>query len=207
MAQTTEVVKNKNLEKKWNALDWFIASIRYREILRTTSFQKKDLVVCDIGCGIEGKFLASISDRIAYGYGFDMKTENCKSGNIELKQINDLHDGIPLSDNSVDLVFMIAVLEHLADPQQILKEIHRILRPTPGGGGLVLTTPTPLGKPVLELMAFKLHLMNEAEILDHKHYYTGEEIREICRTCGLDVGDSYRKFWFGMNSIACAKKC
>ena len=63
-----------------------------------------------------------------------------------------------------------------------------------------------LGKPVLELMAFKLHIMNEAEILDHKHYYTGEEIREICRVCGLDVGNSYRKFWFGMNSIACAKK-
>ena len=135
MAQTTEIVKDKDLEKKWNALDWFIASIRYREILRTTSFQRKDLVVCDIGCGIEGKFLSSISDRIAYGYGFDMKTENCKLGNIELKQIDDLHDGIPLSDNSVDLVFMIAVLEHLADPQQILKEIHRILRPTGGGGG------------------------------------------------------------------------
>ena len=149
MAQTTEIVKDKDLEKKWNALDWFIASIRYREILRTTSFQRKDLVVCDIGCGIEGKFLSSISDRIAYGYGFDMKTENCKLGNIELKQIDDLHDGIPLSDNSVDLVFMIAVLEHLADPQQILKEIHRILRPTGGGGGGGgKNTPNPTGKTI-----------------------------------------------------------
>ena len=136
MANTTGAVKDKALDKKWNALDWFIASIRYREILRSTPFQGKDLVICDIGCGIEGKFLSSISDKIAYGYGFDMKTEDRKFGNIELKQVDDLHDGILLPDNSVDLVFLIAVLEHLSDPRQILKEIQRILKPCiPGGGG------------------------------------------------------------------------
>lgn len=205
MVTQAKKMRKKSIEKRWNALDWFIARIRYNKILRTAPFQKKDLVVCDIGCGIEGNFLSSISDRIAYGYGFDMKTENRKFGNIELKQVDDLHDGIPLPDNSVDLVFLIAVLEHLSDPQQILKEIRRILKLTPPGR-LVLTTPTPLGKPVLEFLAFKLHIVNEAEILDHKHYYTGEEIRDICQVCGLEAGNTYHKFWFGMNSIACAIK-
>lgn len=189
---------NSKIPEKWNAIDGFIASVRYREILKKIPLDRRDIVVCDIGCGIEGKFLCSIADRIAYGYGFDMKTEDLKLGNIELKQVDDLHKGIPLPDHSVDYVLLIAVLEHLSSPHIILSEIQRILKPD---GEFILTTPTPLGKPFLEFMAFKLHVISEAEILDHKHYYTKKEIQNICCKCGLNV-KNYRKFWFGMNSVA-----
>lgn len=188
---------------KWSLLDKFIAEIRYIEIMKNVIFQNSNMVVCDIGCGMEGQFLLSLKDKISYGYGFDMKTENRSIDNISLKLVDDLHNGIPLPDDSVDYAFLIAVLEHLSEPQIILREISRILKQ---GGKLVLTTPTPSAKPLLELMAFRLHVISEDEILDHKHYYTEAEIRNICSMCGLDIGQSYHKFWFGMNSIACGEK-
>lgn len=188
---------------EWNALDWFIARVRYRKILGAVSFDGDNIVVCDIGCGAEGKFLSWISPKISRGYGFDMKTADGAHANIRLRQVDDLQEGIPLENASVDYVFLIAVLEHLDAPGRMFAEISRILKP---GGKLVLTTPTPRGKSLLEFMAFGLHIINQEEILDHKHYYIEKEIRNLCGEAGLDMRRSYRKFWFGMNSIACAVK-
>jgi SAM-dependent methyltransferase len=46
--------------------------------------------------------------------------------------VADAHS-IPLQDESVDIVWIQAVLEHVLDPNDVVKEIHRVLRP----GGLV----------------------------------------------------------------------
>ena len=96
-----------------------------------------------------------------------------------------------------DAVFMLAVIEHLDTPKILLKEIYRILKP---GGSFCLTTPTPVAKPVLECMA-ALHIINREEILEHKHYYTGREIRILLQDCGFK-SDQYKKFCLGMNSMA-----
>ncbi len=45
---------------------------------------------------------------------------------------------LPLAAASVDMVLLVEVLEHLAAPLAVLREIRRVLRP---GGGLFLTTP------------------------------------------------------------------
>jgi ubiquinone/menaquinone biosynthesis C-methylase UbiE len=50
-----------------------------------------------------------------------------------------------LKDNSQDLVVMIRVMHHLPQPQAVLKELHRILKP---GGKLILEYANLLSKPV-----------------------------------------------------------
>lgn len=50
----------------------------------------------------------------------------------------DINSGIPLPDESVDLIIMTEVLEHLKNPLNALKEAYRILK---DNGLLLLTTP------------------------------------------------------------------
>lgn len=45
---------------------------------------------------------------------------------------------LPFQDNSYDIVLSTQVLEHVMDPQQVVKEMARVLKP---GGTLFLTTP------------------------------------------------------------------
>jgi ubiquinone/menaquinone biosynthesis C-methylase UbiE len=54
-----------------------------------------------------------------------------------LDVIADLHR-IPIASNSMDAVLCTQVLEHVADPDVMVKELHRVLRP---GGVLYLTAP------------------------------------------------------------------
>lgn len=51
--------------------------------------------------------------------------------------VSDLED-LPVPERSVDVVLSINVLEHVADPLQVLRECHRVLRP---GGTLLLVAP------------------------------------------------------------------
>jgi len=48
-----------------------------------------------------------------------------------------------------NFVIMLAVLEHLGHPIEIVKEIERILNP---GGKLILTIPSKIAKPVLNYL-------------------------------------------------------
>jgi ubiquinone/menaquinone biosynthesis C-methylase UbiE len=138
-------------------------------------------VVCDLGCGFDGAFLQALSSIIKRGYGFDCKVQQVTAGKIILSPIN-LDNGIPLEDGNVDCVTMLALLEHLDKPASVLQEVFRILRP---GGKVILTTPAPCSKPLLEFLAFRLKLISAEEIKDHKHYFSGREIRHL-----------FRKHWF-----------
>ena len=47
-------------------------------------------------------------------------------------------DDIPVMDGHFDTVLMSEILEHLAEPEAVLREVHRVLRP---GGTVVATIP------------------------------------------------------------------
>jgi SAM-dependent methyltransferase len=131
----------------------------------------------DIGCGQQGDFLRHIEPYISQGVGFDMRLpENgIKNGKLTLKYCADLtKEQLPLAANTADYVVLLAVLEHLSEPEIVLREIHRVLKP---GGQLLCTVPTWSAKPVLEFLAFKLHIIAYDEIEDHKRYYNKEELK------------------------------
>jgi ubiquinone/menaquinone biosynthesis C-methylase UbiE len=66
--------------------------------------------------------------------------EGLQSGSWDTSDINIISDisAIPLADESVDIVLCTEVLEHLAAPDDAIKEFCRLLKP---GGTLILTAP------------------------------------------------------------------
>ncbi len=90
--------------------------------------------VLDLGCGerVNESFILSCAD--SYRGGDWAQTLHRPMMDL----VADLNGPIPLPDASADTVFSVSVLEHLSNPQMLLDEAFRLLRP---GGALVLQVP------------------------------------------------------------------
>ena len=101
--------------------------------------------VLDIGAG-EGYLARQVHELVATR-GYAAKVEACDlfPGNFRVPEIPchaiNLHGGLSLPDQSVDLAYSVEVLEHLEDQFLFFREVHRVLRP---GSRFVLTTPNVL---------------------------------------------------------------
>lgn len=180
------------MNKQWNYLDKFIQKMRFAAIVKEV---KNGTVICDMGCGVDGKLLEFLKKKIQKGYGFDRRISDSFNENIVLKNLDNIEDGVPLETQSMDHVTALAVLEHLYNPIKFLNECFRILK---NDGKLLLTVPTPHAKPILEFLAFTLHIISEDEIRDHKHYYTKSELEKIFRQVGFSKIQIVT-FEFGLN--------
>ena len=154
----------------------------------------------DVGCGWEARFLKSVEPYIASGVGIDFKAPSLETAKLKTITVT-LDDKLPFEDNSFDVVSLMAVLEHLEKPLDILKEIHRVLRKEGGVSGvLVGTVPSKAAKPVLEFLSYKLGIVNEAEIRDHKQYFNKKDLAEIFAKAGFGKME-HKYFQFGMNNF------
>jgi SAM-dependent methyltransferase len=102
----------------------------------------RDQVVLDVACG-EGygtALLAQVAQRVI-GVDFDPVTithaqTEYRRGNLKYV-VGDARK-IPLATGSVDVVTSFETLEHFAEQEEFLSEVHRVLRP---GGLLLISTP------------------------------------------------------------------
>jgi SAM-dependent methyltransferase len=105
-------------------------------------------IVVDIGCG-PGVFVRYISPRAKYLVEIDVDRDSLGrvcSRNSDLRNVGFLTASalaLPFSDESVDTVLFLEVLEHLTDDRGALEEIGRVLR---RHGKVVLSVPVPPGE-------------------------------------------------------------
>ncbi len=187
--------------KSFNKLDEFIANWRLSKVKRYVS--KGDRVL-DFGCGYQAYLLRNIKGVISEGVGIDTDIEgNTTEGNITLLHQN-VGSKLPFEDASFDKIFLLAVYEHIPLDSTIplLLDFKRILKP---GGKLIMTIPTPKGKPVLEFMAFKLKVISAVQIEDHVKYYAKEDIEHDAKIAGLDLV-YHEYFQLGWNSLQVLQK-
>jgi ubiquinone/menaquinone biosynthesis C-methylase UbiE len=161
-----------------------------------------DCNLLDIGCGFNHKFLSTVAPYLTQGTGIDFKVPAASFGNIRTIQAR-LDESLPFADHSFNAVTMLAVLEHLEKPQEMLAEIGRVLQEN---GKLVLTVPGKWAKPVLEFLAFKVGIVSRAEIADHKKYYDLKELHQLAAAGDRFAIVKHRSFQLGMNNFCVMKK-
>ncbi len=75
-----------------------------------------ELAVADIGCGGRKQVPCAVGVDAVEQPGVDV--------------VADLDGGLPFADASLDHVFAVHVLEHVADMVAVMAELHRVLKPT-----------------------------------------------------------------------------
>jgi len=145
-------------------LDKLFRHLRTKQII---SLIPDDTVICDIGCGANPYFLKAVRDFIAHGIGVDKNIPTLQDPKLEFRKL-EVSKVVPLGDESCDVVTMIAVLEHVEYPEDIIREVYRILRKE---GRFVITIPTPAARMPLEILA-KFRLVDAHEIAARRVSYT-----------------------------------
>jgi 2-polyprenyl-3-methyl-5-hydroxy-6-metoxy-1,4-benzoquinol methylase len=158
--------------------------------------------VGDFGCGYQASFARSVLDGVAEMTIVDIALADDLKADERVRTIEGaLPESLAaLADASLDVVLCLSVLEHLAEPQRMLEEIHRLLAP---GGVALINVPTWFGKRMLELSAFRLGLSPAEEMDDHKRYYDPRDLWPMLVAAGWRPSAiRCRRHKFGLNTFA-----
>lgn len=104
---------------------------------------------------------------------------------VRLMQGDALHLPASLADSSFDLVSMLAILEHLAEPVAALRQSSRVLKP---GGIVVATCPNP----------FWDKMAGRARLENFSHHVTSLglcDLRRCLGEAGFEVLEAGRFMW------------
>lgn len=182
----------------YTGLDRFIARLRFRAALPHIKDQSR---VCDVGCGLDAAFLSYAGSRIVRGAGIDDQAVNGNHTRWPVFRA-DIYGGLPFGDGEFDHVVMLAVLEHLRDPETVLRETFRILCP---GGSLVLTWPQSLVDPLLGMLHRLGFVSKEMESEEHQQRIPLPKLEEMLRQIGYKAF-FHRRFELGLNNLLVSYK-
>ena len=152
---------------------------RWRRAVHAGRFIGRGQQHLDIGCG-DGYFLerSPCQERIG----------------LDLLLGDKLEDTAIFPDGHFDIVTMLAVIEHLPDPDTMFREAARLLRT---GGKFIITTPKVSAEKFIRLYASEVD--NE-----HLSHFDLERIKGMMGPW-FEL-EAYRTFLLGMNQVFCLKK-
>jgi ubiquinone/menaquinone biosynthesis C-methylase UbiE len=159
----------------------------YKDNFVLDQINEKDNAILDIGCG-EGIMLEKLIKRYPNKNitGLDTMLENVQIGSkygLPI-QLGDIYQ-LDFPENSIDLVILMEVIEHLLDPDTAINEIHRILKP---GGKLVTVFPNDAAFIIARI--FTLKFKEAAYDPGHQKQWTHREIRRFLNNHNFDITSS-----------------
>ena len=143
--------------------------------------------VLDLGCG-EAHFAAALARGGAEVVGLDVAAEPLRRARARHPELDlrlaEPEMALALEDSSFDVVWAGETIEHVADTQQWLSEVRRVL---PSTGLLLISTPDhgPLSRLRLALSrrAFEAHFDPRA---DHLRFYTRRLLVDLLGDFGFE---------------------
>jgi len=148
--------------------------------------------ILDIGCGagLLGKELKNRQKCYVAGIEYAPEAATKSETALDRVYMGDAVKVIPeILENSFDTIIMADFLEHIANPEEILSEVKRILIP---GGRLVLSIPNVRHWSVIKDLLEGRWEYQDAGILDKTHlrFFTWQSILSLLNSAGYHI-DSY----------------
>jgi SAM-dependent methyltransferase len=148
-------------------------------------YDSSPITLLDIGTA-DALMLSYVHEHLrgARCVGLDYSLPLLKSNmNSEINLLAGDATKLPFKPNSFDAVVVTAVIEHVLDPEILVKESHRVLR---NGGIAILTTPVPFFDAIASLIG---HVKGE----DHNQGFTLADLSSLLTASNFEVVDA-RKF-------------
>ena len=173
---------------------------------RVSRYLKPGKSLLDIGCG-HGYLLRMSPCKRNIGIDELQCYEYVKdgSGKIIESSVGEgfvVERSLNFKNDSFDYATIIAVIEHLEYPREILQECHRILKKD---GLLIMTTPFPIVEKILLFMDKGSYLFSYKKVKDaHVGYYNLKSMNRL--TEDLFHLLEYKKFHWGVNQLFVYRK-
>lgn len=176
--------------------------IRTRRVARLISDGES---VLDVGCG-RAPLLAALLDsgkaHVRY-LGIDRLAECVKANQRHhpthrFREVDLRHDTGLVLGEQFDAITMIAVIEHLPDPEAVLQRLSKLLN---ADGRLIITTPRR-GTEKLHVLGARIAFCSREACEEHVDVFPDKAyFEEKPQSCGLRL-DHYERFLLGLNQLA-----
>ena len=185
------MIKNKPPTSQNAPLERILSYFRYKRTIKYIKNKK----VLDFGCGIKNWNYEFIGRYPKLLHGLDRSMPSAGVNHNVFDIFRDIED---LPFNDYEIVLSMAVFEHI-DPFILIDILNELTDRTSKNAIIFGTTPTPLARPVLEFLSYKLKLIDESQVRDHEIYYDDFWFNKILSNTNW-ILSYYKTFQFGLNS-------
>ena len=184
-------INRQKINEKWGFnIDYYVYP-RQELVQLIQETTEMPLRILDVGCGC-GALMARVKGLYPKSevWGIELVPEIAEiashMGKILCGDVEKME--LPWKKEYFDYVIMGDVLEHLMDPEIVLKRLQKYLKQ--GGGHIIVSMPNIKHYSViLPLLKWDRFSYEDAGILDRTHVklYTGTEIRKLILRCGYEI--------------------
>jgi len=191
--------KQETSQEKGGLLSSFLKEKRYDAALSEMRNLRNSLIL-DIGCG-EGGFMDYSCIRDKNYFGVDI--QRYWSEDRKNLFVTDITKSIPkpISNKKFDYIIVLALIEHIKNPQRLLKRLAPLLGER---GKIIITTPAPSGRKTHDIGA-SMGLFSKEAAKEHEKFLGREDIENMVVESGLKLS-AYKRFLFRLNQLAIITK-